>query len=147
MRYRKEIKAQDLLEHRQTNGFKHDQAWAMPRTRLSRQRKPKRSSLGNASVDVQCKRGRAAHALDILADIGSPQLIFDDQASVVLFSEAEIEIELEAFDVCTDQCRHDASSRKPTCFRVLLPKGIGPTRGKLETTSSVMRSSRRARPA
>ena len=72
---------------------------------------------------------RAAHALDIPTIIESPQLVFQDQASIFVFNEAKTLLESGAVDIKTDQCMYGAPSRKPTCLRLLLPKDRQPSPG------------------
>jgi len=65
---------------------------------------------------------RAAHAAGIGSAIESPDIMFDDQASIFQFKEADTLMTLGAFDIILDQCMFGASSTKPTRFRVLLPE-------------------------
>lgn len=77
--------------------------------------------LGNLFAKRACLFARAAYAQGIGSAIESPDIIFDDQASVFQFEEAKQLINLGAVDFKLDQCMFGAISTKPTCFRVLLP--------------------------
>ena len=63
---------------------------------------------------------RAARALGISSAIESPQLIYDDQASIFLFDEALALKSSGSFEICFDQCMYEAESTKPTCLLVTL---------------------------
>ena len=64
---------------------------------------------------------RAARALGIPSAIESPEIVFDDQASIFLFTEAKMLRAMDAREFSLDQCMFGAESTKPTTFLVTAP--------------------------
>jgi len=81
----------------------------------------KQIKLGNLYGQKSLLLARAATALGISSAIEAPAIIYDEQASIFMFDEADDLMDLGAFDIRLDQCMFGAPSTKPTCFRVCLP--------------------------
>lgn len=81
----------------------------------------KQIKIGNLYGERSFLFSRAAIALGIPSAIESPAIVFDDQASIFFFNEAQELLDLGAVDIILDQCRFGGASTKPTYFRGRFP--------------------------